>query len=140
MFRSKYTDKEKKIAYTEKQKEKYQRQKYIAELEKVTKNLFRMLRDSGTDAEGFRTKFAQLKKKLDKQESVHLDTEYLRASEAYIERLYRETVLSGKLDEKAFDKIREAEMSNLNRLQKIKNRNSYKKEKHKSQSRNEDWG
>jgi len=31
-------------------------------------------------------------------------------------------------------------MSNLNRLQKLKNGTSYKKDKHKSKSQNEDWG
>ena len=42
--------------------------------------------------------------------------------------------------DKEFSDIREAEMSNLNRLQKLKNGTSYKKDKHKSKHQNEDWG
>ena len=36
--------------------------------------------------------------------------------------------------------MRDAEMSNLNRLQKLKNGTSYKKDKHKAKRQNEDWG
>jgi hypothetical protein len=43
-------------------------------------------------------------------------------------------------DDKILEDIREAEMSNLNRLQKLKNGTSYKKDKHKSKHKNEDWG
>ncbi|MEA3419855.1 MAG: hypothetical protein U9Q90_10710 [Campylobacterota bacterium] len=132
--------KEKEIRYTEKQIEKYRRQKYMTELEKITKNLFRMLRDNTVTSDKFTEKFTLLKEKTDDRVSVQLDSEYHRQIEAYIDRLYRETVLSDTLTDEKFDDIREAEMSNLNRLQKLKNSNTYKKEKHKSQSRNEDWG
>ena len=40
--------------YTPKQIEKYRRQKYIAHLEKIGKNLFRMLRRPETSATDFR--------------------------------------------------------------------------------------
>jgi len=43
-------------------------------------------------------------------------------------------------DDERLSDIREAEMSNLNRLQKLKNASSYKKFKHKQQAQNEDWG
>ena len=54
---------------------------------------------------------------------------------SYIEKLHSQCQEEFKLDD-----IREANMSHLNRLQKLKNSSSYKKDKHKHNSRNEDWG
>jgi hypothetical protein len=131
------------IGYSVKQIAKYQRQKYIAELEKVAKNLFRMLRDEKVSPSKFCEKFKLLKERLEKsadKNTEYLDSEYHRLMEEYIERLYQETVLVDILSDKIFDEMRETEMSNLNRLQKLKNSTSYKKEKHKSRNKNEDWG
>jgi uncharacterized FlgJ-related protein len=50
------------MRYTPKQIEKYQRQKYITLLEKVTKNLFKMFRDEKTTQEQFLKKFRELNK------------------------------------------------------------------------------
>ena len=50
-----------KLAYTQKQIDKFNRQKYITELEKVSKNLFRMLRDTHVQSQDFVLKFEQLK-------------------------------------------------------------------------------
>lgn len=99
-----------------------------------------MLRDETVTLTGFSEKFKLLKEKLDEQEPVQLDSEYHRQIEIYINRLYNEIVLNTDLAEGHLNDIREAEMSNLNRLQKLKNSTTYKKEKHKSQSKNEDWG
>ena len=52
------------MRYTAKQIEKYQRQRYITFLEKVTKNLFKMFRDEKTTQEQFLQKFEALKKSL----------------------------------------------------------------------------
>jgi hypothetical protein len=48
--------------------------------------------------------------------------------------------LAELFDDKKFNDLRDAEMSNLNRLQKLKNGTSYKKDKHKSKREQEDWG
>ena len=128
------------MAYTQKQIDKFNRQKYITELEKISKNLFRMFRDEKVDAETFRAKFTVLKKKFDEKSGIHLDSEYHQQLKSYIERLFGQTCGSESFDDKIFSDIREAEMSNLNRLQKLKNGNSYKKEKHRSKHKNEDWG
>jgi len=128
------------MKYTQKQIDKFNRQKYITELEKISKNIFRMLRDDKVTSYNFIVKFAQLKKKFDKRVVVHLDSEYHQELQAYILRLYSQTCEVEEFNNKNFDDIREAEMSNLNRLQKLKNKASYKKDKHKSKSRNEDWG
>ena len=99
-----------------------------------------MFRDEGVNAQNFMVKFKQLKEKFDQRVEVHLDSEYHQQLKLYILRLYRETCEREELSEKQFADIREAEMSNLNRLQKLKNGTSYKKDKHKAQRQNEDWG
>lgn len=128
------------MRYTQKQIDKYNRQKYITELEKISKNLFRMFRDETISSENFLLKFEILKKKFDEKVEIQLDSEYHQQLKAYIERLYLQTVTHEAFDAKAFDDIREAEMSHLNRLQKLKNGTSYKKDKHKAKHKNEDWG
>jgi phosphate uptake regulator len=128
------------VRYTQKQIDKFNRQKYIVELEKISKNLFRMFRDENVSAEDFVKKFGQLKSKFDEKEEVHLESEYHQQLKEYITRIYVRTCLVEEFTDKDFSDIREAEMSNLNRLQKLKNGTSYKKDKHKSKRQNEDWG
>jgi len=128
------------VRYTQKQIDKFNRQKYITELEKVSKNLFRMFRDDKTTAISFMVKFEQLKKKFDERVEVHLDSEYHQQLKAYITRLYAQTCGLEDFTDKNFSDMKDAEMSNLNRLQKLKNGTSYKKDKHKAKRQNEDWG
>ncbi len=128
------------IRYTQKQIDKFNRQKYIAELEKIGKNLFRMFRDNDVCSESFIVKFEELKKKFDEKADVHLDSEYHQQLKIYIERLYEQTCSVEFFNDASLNDIREAEMSNLNRLQKLKNGTSYKKDKHRSKRQNEDWG
>jgi tRNA uridine 5-carbamoylmethylation protein Kti12 len=123
--------------YTPKQIEKYQRQKYIAFLEKISKNLFRLLRQEETTAAQFITKFDALMQKLGELESIRLDSEYLQETKNYIDRLHFQT---RALTDQTFEDIRTAEMSNLNRLQKLKKRTTYKKDKHRHGERDQDWG
>ena len=125
------------IRYTQKQIDKYNRQKYITELEKISKNLFKMFRDKEMTASAFIEKFKNLKNKLSTIEAVSLDYGYYKELEAHINRLYDQVLSIENFGEKEFDTIREAEMSNLNRLQKLKNSSSYKKQKHKNSS--ETW-
>ena len=125
--------------YTPKQIEKYQRQKYIASLEKITKNLFRLLRYEETTAEKFTSRLHEMMEQLAKLEQPRMDSEYLRQTQSYIERLHTDTQ-SEAFDDIRYREIREAEMSNLNRLQKLKNKGTYKKEKHRHGERDQDWG
>lgn len=99
-----------------------------------------MLRDDKVDAENFVLKFNVLKEKFDKREAIHLDSEYHQQLKVYIVRLHTATCSDVDFTDKVFTDIREAEMSNLNRLQKLKNSSSYKKDKHKDKHKNEDWG
>ena len=128
------------MRYTQKQIDKFNRQKYIVELEKISKNLFRMFRDENIGADNFVKKFEQLKKRFDEKSEVQLESEYHQMLKEYIIRLYQQTCAEEVFTDKQFSDIREAEMSNLNRLQKLKNGTSYKKDKHKSKRQNEDWG
>jgi hypothetical protein len=128
-----------KIRYTQKQIDKHKRQKQIADLEKTGKNLFRMFRDKEISASNFITKFTKLREKRNAEESVPLDMEYYRELESYIDQLYRQTVSLEDFDDEKLDLIREREMGNLNRLQKLKNSSSYKKTKHKNKQSGE-WG
>lgn len=128
------------VRYTQKQIDKFNRQKYIVELEKISKNLFRMFRDQNVSAEDFTQKFEQLKKRFDEKVEVQLESEYHQQLREYIARLYQDTCLNDAFCDEKLSDIREAEMSNLNRLQKLKNGTSYKKDKHKSKRQNEDWG
>jgi phosphate uptake regulator len=128
------------VRYTQKQIDKFNRQKYIVELEKISKNLFRMFRDDNVAAQDFVRKFGQLKSKFDEKEEVHLESEYHQQLKEYIVRIHVRTCLVEVFTDKELSDMREAEMSNLNRLQKLKNGTSYKKDKHKSKRQNEDWG
>ena len=128
------------MRYTQKQIDKFSRQKYITELDKISKNLFRMFRNDEVCSQKFVLKFEELKKKFDEKEEVQLDSEYHHQLKEYIERLYRQTCSVELFSDKTFNDIRDAEMSNLNRLQKLKNNTSYKKDKYKGKHKNEDWG
>ena len=99
-----------------------------------------MFRDEDICSEKFSKKFVELKKKFDEKVETHLDSEYHQHLKSYITRLYAQTCMTESFDDKIFDDLREAEMSNLNRLQKLKNGISYKKDKHKAKHQQEDWG
>ncbi len=99
-----------------------------------------MFRDQSVDSIAFLKKFKELKEKFDAKEEMRLDSEYHQQLKVYINNLYRFCNSDEVMTNKQFDDIREPQMSNLNRLQKLKNRTSYKKDKHKNQSKNEDWG
>ena len=113
--------------YTPKQIEKYNRQKYMNFLDKISKNLFNMLKNENTTTEKFVKIFHELKKKFDKLEKVKLDGEYYNHLFMYIEKIYEQS-RSELFDMEA---VRSENITFLNRLQKLKNRNNYKKEKHK---------
>lgn len=123
--------------YTPKQIEKYQRQKYLAFLDKISKNLFRIFRQEDSTVEQYCTKFDELKLKFDELDEIRLDSEYMCEAKEYIDRLYLDRQ---DIDEERFAQIKSLEMSNLNRLMKLKNRTTYKKDKHKNRDRDQDWG
>ena len=118
--------------YTPKQIEKYKRQKYISALEKCTKNLFKLFRSEKTTLESYANKFKEVKKNLDKLDEIRLDGEYLKKIKEYIELLYQRTILNEEFSQEDFKNIKNIELTNLNRLQKMKNKTKYSKDKHKN--------
>ena len=94
-------------------------------MEKLCKNMFRMFRDETTTLEQVSKRFFVLKEKLDKLGDVYLDENYYREMKKYIDGL--DWTLKGNFD---LEKIRGINMTRLNRIQKVKNEGSYKKEKH----------
>jgi len=119
------------LRYTKRQIEKHERQKYIACLGKISRNLFRMFRDRGTTAQFFKNRFSDLLTCLESVKNVRVDSEYLIKTEAYIRKLSRD-IEAETFDDIQLDGMREMEMSNLNRLQKMKNSAGHKKPKHRN--------
>jgi len=126
------------VRYTPKQIEKYQRQKYIAHLEKIGKNLFRMFRDPKIGSKKFLLRFDELMERLNSLDKIRLDSEYLRESESHYRQLHK-SLHENSFDDRMLDEMRECGMSELNRLQKMKNRTSYRKDKHRERARNDGW-
>ncbi|MBN2768335.1 MAG: hypothetical protein JXQ68_04475 [Campylobacterales bacterium] len=117
--------------YTQKQIDKYNRQKYISLLEKIAKNLFRMFRDTDVSYDSFLLKFESMASRLSEYENILLDGEYYSSLKGYIESLFMK-LKADDFDALAFEEMREMELTNLNRLQKLKNKTNYKKEKHRA--------
>lgn len=109
--------------------DQYYRQKAINILEKITKSCFRMFRDKTTTKEQLIHRFFVLKKKLDALGVVYLDAEYHTEMRKHIEKLAN--TLQTNFD---LEKMRDPQMTQLNRLQKLKNMTNYKKEKHRKWS------
>ena len=125
--------------YTPKQIEKYRRRKYMAALEKIAKNLYKMFRNANTDMDTFVSKFETLFEGLKELEEPYLDSEYHRHLKAYIFGLYRDIVKEKNIDKDTFVAMKEREVSKLNRLQKTKAATTYKKEKHKRYAIRNEW-
>ncbi|MBD3843906.1 MAG: hypothetical protein IE909_18920 [Campylobacterales bacterium] len=123
--------------YTQKQIDKYNRQKYISKMEKIAKNLFRMFRDKNINSSEFKVKMTTLISKLQEREEIRFDGEYQKKLKDYITQIGQK-IQNSKFDDIIFDEMRDIEMSNLNRLQKMKNNNNYKKDKHRSQVSHEE--
>lgn len=123
--------------YTQKQIDKYNRQKYISEMEKISKNLFRMFRDKNINSTEFKTRMSASILKLQERDEIRFDGEYHKTLKEYINQIGFK-IQNKEFDDIIFDEIRDVEMGNLNRLQKMKNNNNYKKDKHKSQISHED--
>ena len=124
--------------YTPKQIERYKRQKYISQLEKIGKNLFRLFRDKKTTSKRFSQKFKDLMEQLNSLDEVRLEGEYLNRAKEYYQELFKEVNNSDFNDDK-FNSMRQEQMSNLNRIQKMKNQNSYKKSKHRQRDIKDGW-
>jgi hypothetical protein len=116
--------------YTPKQIAKYRRQKYISALNKCTTNLYKLFKSQNSTYEDYITKFKLLKSEIDKYEDVLISGDYLKKIKEYINNLYLSSVLNS-IDSEEFQKLKDEQIPNLNRLQKMRNREKYSKDKHK---------
>jgi len=116
--------------YTPKQIAKYKRQKYISALNKCTTNLYKLFKNEATTYKNYKDKFTILKSEIDKYNDVLISGDYLKKIKEYINNLYLNSVLN-EIDEDEFKNLKEIQLPNLNRLQKMKNREKYSKDKHK---------
>ena len=91
-----------------------------------------MLREENTSQEQFINKFNALKTSLAKLKAVELYTTHHKEMEIYI-TLFHQRI---ELEEFILEDIRDLELANLNRLQKMKNSGRYKKDKHKQSFKN----
>jgi len=107
-----------------KREEKSRRQRYIFELEKVSKRIFRMLKEEESKEEIYK-KIKQLRKELKKKESKKLESNYHNWIKEYIENIYKRC-RNHKEEEKRF---LEEERHKYNKLDKMKKATKYKREK-----------
>lgn len=102
---------------------KYHRQRKINLLDRATKSLFRLFRREVSQEE-IAKRFEELMTSLNELQSVALYDNYHRAVIAYLDSL-------GKKIESWQTIVSSQEMTELNRLQKLKNEWQYKKPKYK---------
>ena len=96
-----------------------------------------MFRQEELKVEQFCSRFDELIKEQSQLQSIRLDSEYLQELQNHISLLHMQC---RDIDQEYLDNIKSPQMSNLNRLQKLKKRVSYKKDKHRNKTRDEDWG
>ena len=116
--------------YTPKQIAKYKRQKYISALNKCTTNLYKLFRNESTTYDSYKKRFTILKYEIDKYNDVLVSGDYLKKIKEYIDSLYNNTVLN-EIEQDSFKDLAQEQLPNLNRLQKMRNREKYSKEKYK---------
>lgn len=126
------------MRYTPKQIEKYNRQKYISYIEKIKKNLFTSFRNRDIDASTLKKKMKELMQGFEKLEKIRLDSEYMQESQKYIDDIYQK-VMDKDFDDIEMNNIRDEQLNKLNRLQKMKNKSRYKKDKYAHKQKADGW-
>jgi hypothetical protein len=101
-----------------------QRQLCIALLEKIIKSCYRMFRNPSLSIANILKKLSILLTKLNQLGPVYLDTQYHKETRTYIERL---PMLLHSAQDATIIKIQQ--ITELNRLQKLKNSTQYKRVK-----------
>jgi len=117
--------------YTPKQILKYKRQKFLNALNKCTRNLYNIFKNPKSDYETFKNRFIALKNEMQKFEDAIISSDHTKKAKEYIDKLYKNYIIDKELTKEEFTKLKEQEISNLNRLQKMKNKAKYSKEKYK---------
>jgi len=115
--------------------EKVLRQKYVRVLEKFVKRAINLLKHPQFDAELFKTQCYKFYEDVKKVEKIRLNNGYLNKLEAYSIHILN----SLENHSKTFEDEKNFLLKEANLLHKEKNKNNYKKEKHKSKSFNDGY-
>jgi hypothetical protein len=116
--------------FTPKQIQKYKRQKFLSALNKCTRNLYNIFKNPKSDYETFKNRFISLKNEMQKFEDALITADHTKKAKEYINKLYKDYIIEKELTQEEFNKLKEREISNLNRLQKMKNKVKYSKNKY----------
>ncbi|WP_281950485.1 hypothetical protein [Nitrosophilus kaiyonis] len=113
----------------DKKKEKYERLKYIRELEKFTNRIYNFLNQENITKKDFKEYVDKIFKNLENIKKVILKSEYLTSLEKFVEKSANLPNSSKNINE-----IKEEITYEANRLRKLKRVKSYQKEKHKKRA------
>lgn len=111
-----------------------QRQLCIALLEKIIKSCYRMFRNPSLTTPNILNKLSILLTKLNQLGPVYLDTQYHKETRKYVERL---PMLLHSAQDPTMTKLQQ--ITELNRLQKLKNSTQYKRKKDEWQDTLHAW-
>ncbi len=115
--------------------EKILRQKYVRVLEKFVKRVINLLKHPKFDFEVFKKQCYKFYEDVEKVEKIRLNNGYLNKLEAYSVHILN----SLENHSKTFEDEKDFLLKEANLLHKEKNRNNYKKDKHKSKSFNDGY-
>lgn len=111
---------------SEKKQEKFERLKYIRELERFTNRVVNFLNKENVTKEDFAKYIDKIFKNLEDIKKVLLKSEYLTSLEKFVEK-----TANLPSSQKNIEEIKEDTLYEANRLRKLKRVKSYQKEKHK---------
>jgi len=115
--------------------EKELRLRYIRVLEKFSKRSIALLKLSDFDFERFKTRTFKNYEEMKKAKEVPLTSSYLIALKKFIDMILQ----SVNNHSKTFEDERDTLLKEANLLQKEKNRNIYRKDKHKNKKFDDDY-
>jgi len=110
---------------SDKKQEKYERLKYIKELERFTNRVVNFLNKENITKEEFTKYIDDIFKNLEDIKKVLLKNEYLSTLEKFVEH-----TANLPSSNKNIDEIKQETLYEANRLRKLKRVKSYQKEKH----------
>jgi hypothetical protein len=115
--------------------EKILRQKYVRVLEKFVKRVINLLKHPEFEFEIFKKQSYKFYEDVKKVEKIRLNNAYLNKLESYSNHILN----SLENHSKTFEDEKEFLLKEANLLHKEKNKNNYKKDKHKSKSFNDGY-
>jgi hypothetical protein len=108
--------------------ERYYRQQYIRALEKFVKSSTNSVKHDEVTLESFQKKIAALREGFDKVKRVELTSTYHKELQKFCQKIID---MSGIIED--MESLKAEILYGVNQLEKNRNQNKYKKEKHKKQ-------